>query len=123
MIQFRWDSRMQDKRFACNARPGRVKYRGIVWRRPEGVQRMRCTGVQDVRTGLERSMYSGAQWSPRACAKPFPDGSKIAKIEWKPKKTAESPFAVSVPDTLQDIFLIERQQTVPGHEGMGLCGV
>src|ERR1700689_4087009 len=24
--------------------------------------------------------------------KPFPDGSKIAKIEWKPKKSTESPF-------------------------------
>src|SRR6202034_541664 len=37
---------------------------------------------------------------------PFPDGSKIAKIEWRPKKMAESPFAVNVPDTLQDVFLI-----------------
>ncbi len=24
--------------------------------------------------------------------KPFPDGSKIAKIEWKPKKSTEAPF-------------------------------
>jgi hypothetical protein len=31
--------------------------------------------------------------------KPFPDGSKIAKIECKPKKMVESPFAVNVPDT------------------------
>src|ERR1700683_1925534 len=40
--------------------------------------------------------------------KPFPDGSKIAKIEWRPKKMAESPFAVNVPDTLQDVFLSEK---------------
>jgi hypothetical protein len=40
--------------------------------------------------------------------KPFPDGSKIAKIEWKLKKSAEAPFSVNVPDTLQDIFLIEK---------------
>ena len=40
--------------------------------------------------------------------KPFPDGSKIAKIEWKPKKSTEAPFSVRVPDTLQDIFLIEK---------------
>jgi hypothetical protein len=40
--------------------------------------------------------------------KPFPDGSKIAKIEWRPKKMAESPFLVNVPDTLQDVFLIEK---------------
>ena len=39
---------------------------------------------------------------------PFPDGSKIAKIEWKPKKMTESPFAVNVPSTLQDVFLIEK---------------
>src|SRR4249920_3387961 len=40
--------------------------------------------------------------------KPFPDGSKIAKIEWKPKKMTESPFSVRIPDTLQDIFFIEK---------------
>ncbi len=31
-----------------------------------------------------------------ANGKPFPDGSKIAKIEWRPKKMAQSPFAVSL---------------------------
>ncbi len=40
--------------------------------------------------------------------KPFPDGSRIAKIEWKPKKNTESPFFVRVPDTLQDVFFIEK---------------
>src|ERR1044072_8255804 len=30
--------------------------------------------------------------------KPFPDGSKIAKLQWKPKKNTEAPFAVDVPD-------------------------
>jgi hypothetical protein len=40
--------------------------------------------------------------------KPFPDGSKIAKIEWKPKKNTEAPFSVRVPDVLQDVFFIEK---------------
>jgi hypothetical protein len=40
--------------------------------------------------------------------KPFPDGAKIAKIEWKPKKSTEAPFSVRVPDTLQDVFFIEK---------------
>ena len=40
--------------------------------------------------------------------KAFPDGSKIAKIEWKPKKSTEAPFSVRIPDTLQDVFLIEK---------------
>jgi hypothetical protein len=39
---------------------------------------------------------------------PFPDGSKIAKIEWKPRVNSESPFWVRVPESLQDVFLIEK---------------
>jgi hypothetical protein len=35
--------------------------------------------------------------------KPFPDGSRIAKIERKPKKSAEAPFSVRIPHTLQDV--------------------
>jgi hypothetical protein len=40
--------------------------------------------------------------------KPFPDGSKIAKIQWKPKKSTEAPFVVDVPDTFADLFLMEK---------------
>jgi hypothetical protein len=40
--------------------------------------------------------------------KPFPDGSKIAKIQWVPKKSTEAPFDVSVPDHLKDLFFIEK---------------
>ena len=51
--------------------------------------------------------------------KPFPDGSKIAKIEWKPKKSTEAPFAVRVPDILQDVFLIEKNnQRDSRHHGI-----
>jgi hypothetical protein len=50
--------------------------------------------------------------------KPFPDGSKIAKIEWKPKKSTEAPFVVRIPDTLQDVFLIEKDsQRFPATSG------
>src|SRR5580704_15437636 len=31
---------------------------------------------------------------------PFPDGSKIAKIEWKPKKLIDPPFSATTPDTV-----------------------
>jgi hypothetical protein len=40
--------------------------------------------------------------------KPFPEGSKIAKIEWSAKKSAESPYFVMVPDTLKSISFIEK---------------
>jgi cytochrome P460 len=42
--------------------------------------------------------------------KPFPDGSKIAKIQWKPKMSTEAPFSVRVPESLQDIFFIEKDR-------------
>jgi len=52
--------------------------------------------------------------------KPFPDGSTVAKIEWKPKKNAEAPFAVMVPDTLKDVLFIERDsKRFPDSGGWG----
>jgi Cytochrome P460 len=32
--------------------------------------------------------------------KPFPDGSKIVKLEWAPKKITDAPFSPSTPDTV-----------------------
>lgn len=32
--------------------------------------------------------------------KPFPEGSKIAKIEWRPKKLTDPPFSASIQDTV-----------------------
>lgn len=40
--------------------------------------------------------------------KPFPDGSKMAKIHWKTKKSAEAPAPTTVPDTLHDIDFMVR---------------
>ena len=39
---------------------------------------------------------------------PFPDGSKIAKLQWSFKKSTEAPFAVDVPDALTQAFVIEK---------------
>src|ERR1700731_751056 len=40
--------------------------------------------------------------------KAFPEGSKIVKIEWSSKKSAESPYFVMVPDTLKSVSFIEK---------------
>jgi hypothetical protein len=44
--------------------------------------------------------------------KPFPEGSKIAKIEWRPKKLTAPPFSASIPDTvpgdLTEVEFIEK---------------
>jgi hypothetical protein len=40
--------------------------------------------------------------------KPFPDGSKMAKIHWIQKKSTEAPAPTLVPDTLHDIDFMVR---------------
>jgi hypothetical protein len=39
---------------------------------------------------------------------PFPEGSRIVKIQWKPKKSTEAPFVVDVPDVLSQVFVMEK---------------
>ena len=39
---------------------------------------------------------------------PFPDGSMIAKLQWKLKKSTEAPFVVEVPDVYSQAFLMEK---------------
>src|SRR3984957_11425792 len=47
-----------------------------------------------------------------ANGKPFPDGSKIAKIEWRPRKITDAPFSADKPDTvpgdLAEVEFIEK---------------
>jgi len=38
----------------------------------------------------------------------FPDGSKIAKIEWSFKQNTESPYFVNMPETLKTVAFIEK---------------
>jgi Cytochrome P460 len=40
--------------------------------------------------------------------KPFPEGSKIVKLQWKPKRSTEAPFVVDVPDVFTQAFVIEK---------------
>jgi hypothetical protein len=52
--------------------------------------------------------------------KPFPDGSKIAKIHWKAKQSAEAPSPTTVPDALDDIDFIARDsKRFPDSGGWG----
>ena len=51
---------------------------------------------------------------------PFPDGSKIAKLQWKFKKSTEAPFAVNVPDTFAEAFFMEKDsKKFPDSGGWG----
>jgi hypothetical protein len=56
--------------------------------------------------------------------KPFPEGSKIAKIEWRPKKLTDPPFSATTPDTvpgdLTEVEFIEKDsKRFPDTHGWG----
>ena len=56
----------------------------------------------------------------RQNGQPFPDGSKIAKLQWKPKKSTEAPFVVDVPDVFTQAFVIEKDsKRFPQSGGWG----
>ena len=51
---------------------------------------------------------------------PFPDGSKMAKIAWKPIQSEEAPFPVSVSDTLMGIgFMVKDSGRFADSGGWG----
>jgi len=56
--------------------------------------------------------------------KPFPDGSKIAKLEWRPKNITDLPFSASTPDTvpgeLAEVeFIVKDGKRFPDTHGWG----
>src|SRR5256885_13214853 len=52
--------------------------------------------------------------------KPFPEGSKIAKLQWKPKKSTDAPFVVDVPDVFSQAFVMEKNsKRFPNSGGWG----
>jgi hypothetical protein len=55
---------------------------------------------------------------------PFPDGSKIAKIEWAPKKITDPPFSATTPDTVPGTltaleFIVKDSKRFPDTHGWG----
>jgi len=51
---------------------------------------------------------------------PFPEGSKIVKLQWKPKKSTEAPFVVDVPDVFTQAFVMEKDsKRFPNSGGWG----
>ena len=55
---------------------------------------------------------------------PFPDGSMIVKLQWKPKKSTEAPFVVDVPDVFKPGFRHGKgQQEISENRRMGIRGV
>jgi len=56
----------------------------------------------------------------RGNGQPFPDRSMIVKLQWKPKKGTEAPFAVDAPDVFTQTFVIEKDsKRFPKSAGWG----
>src|SRR5262249_12563518 len=52
--------------------------------------------------------------------KPFPEGSKIAKIHWNAIKSAEAPSATTIPGTLHDVdFILKDSKRFQDSGGWG----
>jgi hypothetical protein len=50
----------------------------------------------------------------------FPEGSKVVKLQWKPKKSTEAQFAVDVPDVFKQAFVMEKDsKRFPNTGGWG----
>ena len=51
---------------------------------------------------------------------PFPDGSMVVKLQWKPKRSTEAPFVVEVPDVFTQAFVMEKDsKRFPQSGGWG----
>jgi hypothetical protein len=51
---------------------------------------------------------------------PFPEGSMIVKLQWKPKKSTDAPFVVDVPDVFKQAFVMEKDsERFPKTGGWG----
>ena len=52
--------------------------------------------------------------------KPFPDGAKAAKIQYVPRKSAQAPFDVWIPERLKDVaFMLKDSKRFAGTGGWG----
>jgi hypothetical protein len=84
----------------------------------EGVKVLRAILGNPVMMKAEREGFRGN-------GKPFPDGSRMAKILWKQKKlTDHAPFSIGVPDTVPDTlqaveFMVKDSKRFPDTHGWG----
>src|SRR5215510_10198967 len=58
-------------------------------------------------------------WIP-GNGKPFPDGSRMAKVEWRPKKSPDAPYDINVPGPIYDLdFMVKDAKRFPDSGGWG----
>jgi hypothetical protein len=89
---------------------------GLAWSEFRGYEDWADVAVSQTETGIKAIvanpvMMEAFKGGLPADGKLFPDGSKIAKIEWSFKKNTVSPYFVNVPDALKTVAFIEKDTT------------
>ena len=103
--------------FSSNAISAQDKYtvqvpNGLAFADFRGYENWEDVAVSETETGIKvivanPTMMAAFRDGLPADGKQFPDGSKIAKIEWNAKRNLVSPYLVLVPDTLKTVSFIE----------------
>jgi hypothetical protein len=86
---------------------------GLAFSEFRGYETWQDVAVSQTENGLKaiaanNAMINAYRQGVAGNGKPFPEGSKIVKIEWSSKKNPESPYFVMVPDTLKSVSFIEK---------------
>ena len=86
---------------------------GIAFSDFRGYETWQNVAVSQTENGLKviaanTAMIKAYRQGTPGNGKTFPEGSKIVKIEWTAKKSAESPYFVMVPDILKSVSFIEK---------------
>jgi hypothetical protein len=86
---------------------------GLAFSEFRGYETWQDVAVSQAENGLKviaanNAMINAYRQGVPGNGKPFPESSKIVKIEWSSKKNPESPYFVMVPDTLKSVSFIEK---------------
>ena len=102
---------------------------GLAWSDFRGYETWQDVAVSQTETELKVIVANAVMMNAFRSGLPsngklFPDGSKIAKIEWSFKKNTVSPYFVNVPGHPENGFVHRKgYQEIPGHARMGICPV
>jgi Cytochrome P460 len=95
---------------------------GLAFLEIRGYETWPSVAVSQVENGLKvivanDTMIDAYREGVPGNGKPFPDGSKIVKIEWS-QKNPEFPYSVMVPDTLKSVsFIVKDSKRFPDIHG------
>jgi hypothetical protein len=86
---------------------------GLAWSEWRGYENWADVAVSQTETEIKAIvanpvMMDAFRSGLPSSGKLFPNGSKIAKLEWSFKKNTMSPYPVNVPDTLKTVAFIEK---------------